>query len=271
MNKADIYFKENLEKILTIGTKDINPRPSYKDGVKAHSIYITHVCETYDISKGEFPIPTLRTTAIKTGIKEIFWIYQKQSNILSDAHELGIHWWDEWDIGDGTIGARYGHTVKKYNLLNNLIKSIQTDPYGRRHIINLWQYDEFKTAGLNPCAYEVIFSVRGIYLDMFLNQRSSDYIMANYINKTQYLSLQMMIAYTLGYEVGKFTHFVTNLHIYDRHIPAANELLNKDSLNIQPTLELIKKDSFYLYDISDFTIKGTKNITNITSPLEIAI
>jgi thymidylate synthase len=21
-------------------------------------------------------------------------------------------WWDEWDIGDGTIGQRYGATVK---------------------------------------------------------------------------------------------------------------------------------------------------------------
>jgi thymidylate synthase len=23
-------------------------------------------------------------------------------------------WWDEWDIGDGTIGQRYGATVKKW-------------------------------------------------------------------------------------------------------------------------------------------------------------
>lgn len=271
MNKADKHFKENLEKLITEGVYDINPRPSYKDGVKAHSIFITHVCETYDISKGEYPIPTLRNTAIKTGIKEIFWIYQKQSNLLSDAHAMGINWWDEWDIGDGTIGARYGHTVKKYNLLNNVLDSIKTDPYGRRHIINLWQYDEFKTKGLNPCAYEVIFSVRGEYLDMFLNQRSSDYIMANYINKTQYLALLMMIANTTGYKVGKFTHFVTNLHIYDRHIEAAKELLNKYSLNTQPTLELNVKKDFYDYTISDFIISGVKDITTIKSPLEIAI
>jgi thymidylate synthase len=38
------------------------------------------VWEEYDISKGEFPIPTLRNTAIKTGIKEILWIYQKQTS-----------------------------------------------------------------------------------------------------------------------------------------------------------------------------------------------
>ncbi len=271
MNKADIYYKENLNKILTEGVKDVNPRPLYKDGTKAHTIFITHVCETYDISKGEFPIPTIRKTAIKTGIKEIFWIYQKQSNVLSVAHELGINWWDEWDIGDGTIGARYGHTVRKYDLLNNVLDTIRTDPYGRRHIINLWQYDEFKTVGLNPCAYEIIFNVRGEYLDMLLTQRSSDYIMANYINKTQYLAFQMMIANSTGYIVGKFTHVVANLHIYDRHIDAAKELLNKESLHTQPTLVLNTTKDFYAYDISDFTINGIENITNIVSPLEIAI
>jgi thymidylate synthase len=66
------------------------------------------------ISKGEFPITTLRNTAIKTGINEILWIYQDSK--LDSAHNRGIMWWDEWDIGDGTIGQRYGATVKKWDI-----------------------------------------------------------------------------------------------------------------------------------------------------------
>ena len=80
MIKADKYYKENLCKILNHGFKDENPRPRYKDAVPAHSLFITGVFEEYDISKGEFPINTLRNTAIKTGIKEILWIYQKQTS-----------------------------------------------------------------------------------------------------------------------------------------------------------------------------------------------
>ena len=76
MNKADRYYINNLKKILDEGYLDENPRPKYIDGTPAHSKFITQVFEEYDISKGEFPITTLRNTAIKTGIKEILWIYQ---------------------------------------------------------------------------------------------------------------------------------------------------------------------------------------------------
>ena len=74
MNKADIYYKTNLNRILNEGCLDENPRPKYKDGTPAYTKFITQVFEEYDINKGEFPIPTLRNTAIKTGIKEILWI-----------------------------------------------------------------------------------------------------------------------------------------------------------------------------------------------------
>jgi thymidylate synthase len=53
-------------------------------------------------------------------------------------------------------------------------------------------------------AYETIWSVRDVegimYLDMTLNQRSNDYIMAGYINKIQYVALQMMVASHLNYK-----------------------------------------------------------------------
>ena len=90
MNKADKYYLQNIEKIMSEGSWDDNPRPKYSDGTPAHSKFITGVFEEYDISKGEFPIPTLRNTAIKTGIKEILWIYQKQSSSLDVAREMGI-------------------------------------------------------------------------------------------------------------------------------------------------------------------------------------
>ena len=106
MIKADRYYIDNLTDIRDNGSIDVNPRPKYADGVQAHTKYITQVFEEYDLNKGEFPCCTLRNTAVKTGIKEIFWIYQWQSNSLEDAHALGINWWDNWDIGDGTIGFR---------------------------------------------------------------------------------------------------------------------------------------------------------------------
>lgn len=276
MNKADIYFKQNLQKILSDGCLDINPRPRYIDGTPAHSKFITQVFEEYDISKNEFPITTLRNTAIKTGIKEILWIYQEQSSSLEIAHKLGINWWDEWDIGDGTIGQRYGRTIAKYQLMDELLSGLLKNPFSRRHIINMYQYSDLKeTEGLYPCAYEIIFSVRNnggeLILDMTLIQRSNDYLVAGYINKIQYVALLMMIANHCNYRVGKFCHLVQNLHIYDRHMDGLNEILNKKPLDIQPKLILKENKNFYDYCVDDFVIVDTDGITKINSKLELAI
>jgi len=270
MIKSDIYYKEFLKKILEEGTKDENPRPKYKDGTPAYTLFITQTFEEYDISKDEFPIPTVRNTAIKTGIKEILWIYQQQSNSLNKANELGISWWDEFDIGDRTIGNRYGYTVKNHNLIDNLLKSLETDLYSRRHILNLYQESDLKSsAGLYPCCYETLWSYDG-KLNCHLNIRSNDFIMAGFINRIQYVALQMMIAGHLGLEVGKFTVFTNNLHIYDRHIPAACEILERKPKSVQPLIILSKNKNFYDYTIDDFMIENNLG-EKINCNLELAI
>jgi len=275
-NKADLYYVENLNKISNDGYFDENPRPKYKDGVLAHSKFITQVFEKYDISNGEFPITTLRNTAIKTGIREILWIYQKQTSSLAVAREMGINWWDSWDIGNDSIGQRYGATIGKYDLMNKLLSDLKNNPFSRRHIINMYQYEDMnETDGLHPCAYETIWSVRkhdgDYYLDMTLTQRSNDYIMAGFINKIQYVALMMMVSGHLGYKVGVFSHFVQNLHVYDRHFDAVDELLNRTPLNINPMIELKKKKNFYDYTIDDFIIKNINGIEKMKSKIEIAI
>ena len=231
MTKADLYMKEMIHNILENGFKDVNPRPKYKDGTPAHTISVNHTFRQYDLSKGEFPICTLRPMAWKTGIREIFTIYQKPTNEIAKMEEMGVNWWGDWDIGDGTIGQRYGATVSRYDLINNLIKDINNDPYGRRKIVSLWQEtDLHETPGLAPCAFLTIWNVRDQYHDMVLVQRSGDMLTASGpggINEIQYAALLMMIARHTGYEPGVFSHLVANEQIYDRHNEAAEEMLKR--------------------------------------------
>jgi len=278
MIKADINFIGNLREILNNGYTDKNPRAKYKDGTSAYTKYITQVFESYDLQKGEFPITTLRNTAILGGIKEIYWIYSMQSNDLDELAKLNVKWWDNWNIGDSVhrhIGERYGKTIRNWGLMDKLLDGLKNNPFGRRHIINMWQEADLRKAGgLDECAYETIWSVRednGIMLlDMTLIQRSSDYITAGYINKIQYVALQMMVAAHCGYDVGKFSHMVQNLHIYDRHIDAAKELLNKSAQNFQPSITLKSKKSFYEITPDDFVIDYAMT-DKLKSPLELAI
>ena len=148
VSKADKIFIENIQDILNNGTSTVGHkiRPVYKDGTPAHTIYVNQIVEKYDISKGEFPITTLRPIAIKSAIKEILWIYQDQSNDLSVLEEKhNIMWWRDWEVDNtNTIGQRYGATVKKYDLMNKLLDGLTNEPYTRRHIIDLYQYADFE-------------------------------------------------------------------------------------------------------------------------------
>lgn len=267
--RADLEMARGIRDILLRGYKDVNPRPHYKDGTPAHTISVNHVTRKYDLSRGEFPICTLRPIAWKTGIKEILTIYQKPTNKLSEMEAMGVTWWNDWDIGDGTIGQRYGATVSRYDLINRLLLDLQYDPYGRRKVVSLWQETDLReTPGLAPCAFLTIWNVRNNndgkeFLDMCLIQRSGDMLTASgpgCINEVQYAALLMMVARHCGYEPGVFTHFVANEQIYDRHEEQARAMLsrwnNRDwDKDDEPAPMLVLRDGvkdFYEITIDDF-------------------
>ncbi len=263
MTKGDLYFREITEKIMSEGSLDENPRPHYADGTPAHTLSINHVSCSYDLSKGESPFITLRPIAIKSAIGELLWIYRDMSNDLNVLRDkYNITWWDEWDIGDRTIGQCYGATVRKWNLTENLINDIKNDPDGRRHIINMWQEDDFKSKhGLKPCAYQTVWNVRhgkdgSDYLDMCLFQRSSDYLTAGCINQLQYTAFLIAIANHLALKPGKFTWFVANVQVYDRHMEQAKEMLARKSIDCAPTISLPEGKSFWELEVDDFKVEG---------------
>lgn len=267
---ADFAMFYDIRNILANGYKDINPRPKYADGTPAHTISVNHVTRKYNLSEGDFPICTLRPIAWKTGIREIFTIYQKPTNKLSEMEAMGVNWWGDWDIGDGTIGQRYGATVSRYDLIRRLLDDLKNDPYGRRKIVSLWQENDLReTPGLAPCAFLTIWNVRNDgegneYLDMCLIQRSGDMLTASgagCINEVQYAALLMMVARHCGYIPGVFTHFVANEQIYDRHMEQARIMMDRfgegytldEDADKRPKLILNPdKTDFYEFTIDDF-------------------
>ena len=314
MRKADDYLKESIVNILETGHYDENPRPHWLDEyegkydalkkvvvlengdtvdvsnarkvmvednkvkveIPAYTKSVNAVVHKYDISKGEFPITTLRQIYIKKAIGEMLWIYQDASNdldLLKEKYKVG--WWDEWDLGDRTIGACYGGTIKAHDMTRKLLDDIIKDPYGRRHIINMWQVEDFeKPHGLKPCCFQTQYLVRGEYIDMILYQRSSDYMVSGNINEMQYVALMMMVARHCGYKPGVFTHIMANQQIYDRHFDQAKELLErKPTLEKETDIKLVlnpEKKDFYDITVDDFTLEGyTYNKPQLT--FEVAI
>ena len=290
MNKADKYLKETITEILEEGQWDKNPRTRWADGTLAHTKFITQKVYQYDISKGEYPINTLRTTALKGGFYDIEAIYIKQTNVIEEMHPSIRHWWLPFAVenlsseGKTSIGYTYGYIVQKYALINNVLRRLETSPSCRRIILSLWQQECFDACpeAIKPCAYETHWSIREDedvnYLNVILNQRSQDFLVTASINPSQYTMLAMMVANHLTWrtrklhKVGKLVHNVYDVHLYDRHIPIAKELISRPPIGIQPTIELnCEPKPFYAHTCADFNISNANLIPKLDKKLEFAV
>ena len=233
MSYADKVFIKNCEDILSNGYSDENEsvRARWEDGTPAHTMRKFAIVNRYDLSK-EFPIMTLRRTALKTTVKELLWIWQKKSN---NIHDLDSHIWDAWADENGSIGKAYGYQLgikHKYaegmfDQVDMVLYDLKHNPASRRIITNLYNHADLSEMRLYPCAYSVTFNVSGGRLNAILNQRSQDMLTANNWNVCQYAVLVHMLAQVSGLEAGELVHVIADAHIYDRHIPIVKELIKK--------------------------------------------
>ena len=262
MSRADEIFINNCKDILENGfsTEKEKVRPVWEDGTPAYTIKKFGVVNRYDLSK-EFPILTLRYTNWKAAIDEILWIWQKKSNKVS---ELNSHIWDSWMGEDGTIGKAYGyqlgvkHQYKEgmFDQVDRVLFDLKNNPYSRRIMTNIYNFQDLHEMNLYPCAYSMTFNVVDGKLTAILNQRSQDTLTANNWNVVQYAVLMHMFAQVSGFEVGELVHVISDMHIYDRHIPIVEELIKREPLPA-PKFEINKEiKNFYDFTVDDFKLTG---------------
>lgn len=294
MNKSDYYLKRWLQEWENHSSPVDSPRTKWADGSPAFYKSIHQKVATYDLSKGEFPINTLRPTAIKGGFHEIQWFYQQQSSVFENLHPSVHEWWEGFTVGEYDdpyltgidcrhIGRTYGETVGRYRMTDKLLKGLIENPFGRRHQIDLWQEEQMMQdpKALPPCVFLSMWSVTqkgsARYLNITLVQRSMDGLMTFSINPTQYSMLALMIVSHLryhtriNYKVGEMLHIVNDFHIYDRHEKYVPEILNKESTGIQPTIRIKEDKDFYKITWEDFEILDYKKPEPLSGKLEIAL
>ena len=263
MSYADNVFIENCRDILENGfsTENEKVRPVWEDGTPAYTIKKFGVINRYDLSK-EFPILTLRYTNWKAAIDEMLWIWQKKSNRIED---LNSHIWDSWMGEDGTIGKAYGyqlgikHEYKEgmFDQVDRVIYDLKNNPGSRRIMTNIYNFEDLHEMNLYPCAYSMTFNVVDGKLNAILNQRSQDTLAANNWNVVQYSVLMHMLAQVSGLKVGELVHVISDMHIYDRHIPLIKELIARDAapkFEINPDIK-----DFYGFTVDDFNIVDYKH------------
>lgn len=271
MSKADEIFIKNCRDILENGFSDenVNVRPKWEDGTPAHTIKKFGIVNRYNLAE-EFPIMTLRRCFWKSAVDEILWIWQKKSNNIAD---LGSHIWDQWADENGSIGKAYGYQLGvkhkypegEFDQVDRVLFDLKNNPYSRRIMTNIYTFEDLHEMNLYPCAYSMTFNVTDGVLNGILNQRSQDMLTASNWNVCQYAVLMHMMAQVSGLKAGELVHVVADAHIYDRHIPMVEKLIQQP-MHDAPIFEIDKsitdfykftKDSFKIsnYEYNEFSEK----------------
>lgn len=259
MSYADKVFVDNIKTILNEGFSDkgLDVRPHWADGTPAHTIKKFGLVNRYDLSK-EFPIITVRRTFLKSAVDELLWIWQKKSNVVS---ELKSHVWDSWADENGTIGKAYGYQLGvkhkypegEFDQVDRVLYDLKNNPQSRRILTSIYNFEDLHEMQLYPCAYSMTFNVSGDTLNGILNQRSQDMVTANNWNVAQYAVLMHMFAQVSGLKVGELVHVIADAHIYDRHIPIAEDIIKNEQYDA-PKFELNPN----ITDFYQFTTKDIK-------------
>lgn len=288
MSRVDKIFQDNLALIMSQPWEEVK-RPVYGDGTGVKVKRILQVCNQYDLRR-EFPLGSLRPTNLKNSIKEILWIWQKRS---VDIKELGLHIWDQWADKNGKIEGCYGDMINTPVILNDakndtyiihssnyfinrneivgrayegygfenqtdfILWSLKNDKSSRRIIASMFNPVTNSVKPLQECAFQINLSVKEDELYMTLYQRSQDAVVAGLWNVAQYAALMMMFAHDAGLKPAVFTHFIQDMHVYDRHEEQANKLLRRSLFGPVPQVTISSRmdgKGFYDFTPNDFEV-----------------
>lgn len=290
MARVDKIFQENLSLIMAQPWEDVK-RPVYNDGTGVRVKRILQIMNQYDLRR-EFPISTIRPLNLKGCVKEVLWIYKDRS---VDTHDLGLHIWDQWADEDGCIPGCYGDMVNRpvvirekpmegllpislfesllsetnglgssgiigygfKNQVDFILWSLKNDKSSRRILCSMFDPMTNNIKPLQECAFQINLSVKGDELYMTLYQRSMDVITAMFWNTAQYAALMMMFAHDAGLKPAVFTHFVQDMHVYDRHEAVAYELLRRPNFGPIPQVTIssrMEDKGFYDFTPDDFEV-----------------
>lgn len=280
---VEVYQKINYEEeavLKTIQNILINNKKVI-DRTKVGTIRTINQFFRFNLQNNSFPLFTARQTYFQTLFKELMFIIRGQTDtkILEQA---GVNVWktntsrEALDkvglkhLREGDMGSTYGFPMRHFGAkyegcdadykgkgtdqLTAVINSLKKDPYGRRHIINLWDVNALPTASLPPCVYCYQFIVEDNKLSCMMTQRSSDVVVAGGWNVGMGALFTYLLAAICGYGTGELCWSVADQHVYLNQIEGAYEL-SKRTPYMFPKLFIRRvPDSIENFEFSDLCL-----------------
>lgn len=271
--RGEVGYLELLEDVLALGV-DIPDRT----GVGCRALFDAR----WSIEKG-FPFSTVRPAALRLAFEE-FWFFLRGETQTKKLEDKGVMFWkgntsreflDQRGLyrePEGDMGLAYGFQFRHfgavrfyheplepvvlggYDQLENLIKSLQDDRYGRRHYVTFWNPRDSHKMSLTPCWHSHQFVVLPNRdgedeLHLKLVNRSLDATFGFSFAVQQYRLYQMCVAKLLGINLGTLSADLSHVHIYHNQLAYVGEMLTRDFGKAGEVM--IKKDLNSVSDILD--------------------
>ena len=293
VNAEEMQYLDLCRQILDKGFIE-EGRNGYTKSVFGHMM-------RFNLTNNTIPILTTKKTAWKTCLKELMWFIRGQTNnkILK---EQGVHIWDangsrefldsrgltNYEVDE--LGPIYGAQWRSFNAeicetgekfdtpssykgvdqLQQIIDALK-DPKqrtSRRLIMTAWNPCQLDNMALPPCHILCQFNVHdGNKLSCSMYQRSCDMFLGVPFNIASYSFLTHLLAHHCGLEAYEFVYFMGNCHIYDAHMEAVQQQLNRTPYKF-PTVQITSRhDNINDYQVEEFNVKDYVSHDTIRAPL----
>tara|TARA_B100001750_G_C15417171_1_gene550950 strand:+ start:45 stop:863 length:819 start_codon:yes stop_codon:yes gene_type:complete len=234
--------------------------------------------------KNGFPLLTTKKVFFNSVIRELLWYLSGETHIRNLREHTKI--WDAWTSEEKKweVGKMYGYQwvnwekfkanpktgeIKKtyINQIKNAIDLIKNNPDSRRIVVTAWNPSVIDEIALPSCHAFFIFNVTDGKLNCHLTQRSGDIALGIPFNLACYAVLTQMIAQDTGLELGEFSHYINDAHIYENHIEGLQTQLTRNPLKL-PQL-IINKKPFWDLKFEDFSLENYHHHPIIKFPVAI--
>ena len=276
-SSCELAYTGLLEDVLTYGSLR-----SDRTGTGTVSVFGRQI--RFDL-RTHVPLLTTKTMAWKSCIKELLWflrgdtdatILKQQGVGIWDGNttrdfldKRGLQYFPEGDIGAGYgfqwrhFGAEYGTCKDDYadegvDQIANVIESLKTDPFGRRHVVSAWNPAALPMMALPPCHVLFQFYVDAHpdsgekQLSCHMYQRSVDCFLGLPFNIFSYAVLTHIISLKVGMRPKELVISMGDVHIYTDHVAQVKEQLSRSP---QPAPILRVNPEVRDKDLRDITIE----------------
>lgn len=292
-NIVDKAYTDILRDILENGTER-----SDRTGTGTIGIFGTQL--KVDVSE-RFPLLTTKKININNILHENLWMFVQGSTNIEYLKSNKVNIWNNWSNSEGELGPIYGRQarafqswkktadgtilVQEVDQIANVIESLKTDPYSRRHVMTLWNPSTVPLSELSfednilngnsslPVCHSAVLQFyveKDSHLSLHMYQRSADFFLGVPYNIAGHTALLYKVANIVNLKPQNLVISFGDAHIYKNHLDSVREQLSRPIDKSSPILKINKNvTDFDDYVFEDFSLEDYVSYPFIKAPISV--